>query len=143
MHIQTEIEIDAPAEVVFGILLDFESYPQWNPLTVRIDGVPEVDEVLTLHVELNGKKMVRKHVVSRVDAPEALCWTIRTKQPWLMRGERCQRVEDLGDGRCRYTNDEQVHGLTSGLVVLLGFKSKVRAGLEATGAALKDRAEKG
>jgi len=142
MRIQTEIEIDAPAEAVFAILLDFERYPEWNPLTVRIDGDPTVGEVVTLHVDLGGKPMVRKHVISRVDAPEALCWTIRTKQPFLMRGERCQRVEDLGGGRCRYTNDEQVHGLSSGLVVLFGFKSKVRAALLATGAALKDRAEK-
>lgn len=142
MQIQTEIEIDAPAQTVFGILVDFEKYPEWNPLTVRIDGAPEVGEVITLHVELGTQKVVRKHVVSRVDAGEALCWTIRTKQPWLMRGERCQCVEDLGDGRCRYTNDEQVHGLLSGLISVFGFKSKVREALEATGLALKDRAEK-
>ena len=72
MRIQTEIEIDAPAEEVFSILMDFDKYPEWNPLTVRIDGVAEVDEVLKLHVLLGGKKMVRKHIVSRVDPPEAL-----------------------------------------------------------------------
>lgn len=141
MRIQTQIEIDAPADKVFEILTDFERYPEWNPLTVRIDGAPKVGEVLKLHVSISGQSMVRKHVVSRVDAPTALCWTIRTKQPWLMRGERCQTVEDLGDGRCRYSNDEQVLGLSSWLVILMGFKGKIRAALEATGAALKDRAE--
>jgi hypothetical protein len=141
MRIQTAIDIDATPATVFGILVDFEQYPHWNPLSVRIDGAPEAGEVLTLHVMLDGQKSTRKHVVSQVDAPRALCWTIRTRRPWLMRGERCQRVEDLGDGRCRYTNDERVHGLLSGLIVLMGLQPKLQRALEATGAALKVRAE--
>ena len=140
MRVTTTIDIDASASAVWDILVDFSQYPAWNPLTVRVEGVPGVDEVVKLHVDLGGRIMVRKHVVSRVDAPTALCWTIRTRRPWLMRGERCQRIEPRGDGRCRYINDERVDGLASYLVALT-FKRVIRRALERTGEALKDRAE--
>jgi hypothetical protein len=39
MHdIHTEIVIDDPPEVVWQILTDFESYPEWNPFVRSIQG---------------------------------------------------------------------------------------------------------
>ena len=92
MRIQTSIDIDAPCEKVWAILVDFPNYEAWNPLTVKVKGEAKVDAVVKLHVQLGGQRMVRSHVISRVDENEALCWTIRTRQPWLMRGERCQTI---------------------------------------------------
>ncbi|MDP6934840.1 MAG: SRPBCC domain-containing protein [Myxococcota bacterium] len=140
MRITTSIDIDAPVDTVWAILADFASYETWNPLTVRIDGEPRVDEVVTLHVELGGKSTVRKHVISRVEPGAALCWTIRTRKPWLMRGERCQTLEELGEGRCRYVNEECVEGLVSWIVALT-YKGTIRQALEACGQALKTRSE--
>ncbi len=139
MIIETAIEIDAPADRVWAALIAFERYPEWNPLTVRVQGEPRVGEVLTLHVELAGRRMTRKHVISRLDGA-ALCWTIRTRKPWLMRGERCQTLTDLGNARCRYANREAVHGLVSGIVGV-GFSRSIKSALEATGSALKAHVE--
>jgi hypothetical protein len=141
MVIRTAIDIEAPVATVWDILIDFESYEAWNPLTRRIEGVAVVDEVVKLHVDLGGKRLVRNHVISRVDEREALCWTIRTKKPWLMRGERSQTLEDLGGGRCRYCNEERVDGLAS-YIVALTYQGKIRRGIESVGRALKERAEK-
>jgi len=140
MVIRTAIDIDAPVSTVWDILIDFNSYEAWNPLTVKIEGEAVVDEVVKLHVDLGGQRLVRKHVISRVEVQQALCWTIRTKQPWLMRGERSQTLEDLGDGSCRYSNEERVDGLAS-YVVALTYQGKIRRGIEAVGRALKERAE--
>jgi len=140
MRITTQIEINAPAEKVWAILVDFPNYEAWNPLTVKVKGEAKVDEVVKLHVQLGGQRMVRSHVISRVDENEALCWTIRTRQPWLMRGERCQTITPLDDGRCRYSNDERVEGLSS-LIVGLFFSGKIRGSLEQVGEQLKERAE--
>jgi len=139
--IETSIDIDAPLDRVWAALIDFARYPEWNPLTERVLGEPRVDEVVTLHVHLAGRQMTRKHVISRADG-QALCWTIRTRKPWLMRGERCQALTDLGDGRCRYANREEVLGLVSPIVEI-GFGKAVRAGLEAVGQALKVHVEEG
>jgi hypothetical protein len=138
--LRTTIDIDAPAALVWSVLTDFAAYPEWNPLTVRVEGVARVDEVVALHVELGGKTLRRKHVISRLEPEKALCWTIRTRKPWLMRGERCQTIEDLGDGRCRYANCEGVHGLAS-VVVAIAYKRTIHAALEACSKAVKQRAE--
>ncbi len=142
MVIHTTIDIDAPPERVWAALSDFAAYPDWNPLTVKVEGELVVDAVVKLHVDLGGDLLVRKHVISRVDPHQALCWIVRTRKPWLMRGERCQRIEDLGDGRSRFTNEEGVFGLTS-YIVALTHKGRIRAGLEAMSQALKERAEAG
>ena len=136
MLIRTAIEINAPAREVWPVLLDFASYGEWNPLTYRIEGAPVTGAVLKLHVKLGKQQLVREHVVSRVEKNAALCWRIQSNSPWWIRGERCQRLEELGDGRCRYQNEERVEGLVS-LVVALIYQAKIRRGLEAVGEALK------
>lgn len=141
MRIETSIDIDAPAGQVWAALVDFPSYADWNPFVIRVRGAPVVGEAVRLTVVLGGRKMGRTHVVSRVDAPTTLAWTIRSNAPWWIRGERVQRVEALGPNRCRYTNDEQVHGLLGGIVgPLMG--ASVRAGLEAAGQGLKAHCER-
>ena len=140
MLIATEIEIAASAEGVLSILVDFDSYSDWNPLVYRIQGTPTVDEVVKLYVNLGSQKLKRKHVISRVDSNEALCWTIQTQRPWLMRGERCQTLEVLDANRCVYRNEERVEGLSS-LLVSAFFRGKIKAGIEACSLSLKQRAE--
>jgi hypothetical protein len=140
MLIETEIEIEASVESVWALLIDFEGYEKWNPLTVNIEGKPIVGEVVKLHVKLADTSMIRKHVISRVESNTALCWTIRTRRPWLMRGERCQTLEDLGSHRCMYRNSERVEGLTS-VIVAWFYKKKIRQGIESVGLTLKQLAE--
>jgi hypothetical protein len=140
MIIRTSIDIEAPANKIWELLGDFGTYGAWNPLTPRIDGDLIEGSVVTLHVRLGGQKMVRKHIISRVEKARAICWTIRSRWPWLLRGERCQTLEELGDGRCRYANEERVHGLASWLVALF-FRGKIRGSIAAVGEALKAQVE--
>lgn len=134
MLIETSIDIDAPLDRVWAALVDFDRYPEWNPLTVKVRGEPREGETVRLTVHLGGQRMKRTHRVSRADGT-ALCWTIEGPQ-WLMHGERCQTLTDLGDGRTRYANREGVHGL-AGPFVALTFRGTIRRALEATGEALK------
>jgi hypothetical protein len=140
MHIHTTHDIAASAEAVFAALLAFADYGDWNPLSYRVSGTPAEGELVELRVKLGGQKMKRTHRISRVQAPTEtepgdLCWTIISATPWLMRGERCQRVIPTGPQSCRYENDERVEGL-AGPIVGLFFGAKVRAGIEAIGPAL-------
>ena len=45
-ELHSEIEIDASAERVWGVLTDFASYSQWNPFIRRIGGKLKVGERL-------------------------------------------------------------------------------------------------
>ncbi len=139
MVLTTAIDIAAPPELVWEVLADFSSYPAWNPLTPKVEGSLEVGTTVTLHVRLGGNRMTRQHTLSRADG-EALCWTIQSSVPWFMRGERCQTLTDLGDGRTRYENEERVEGLV-GPLVSLSYGRTIQASLEAVGEGLKAHVE--
>ena len=50
MELHSEIEIAAPAEIVWEILLDFEKYPDWNPFIRKISGEVRVGSVLEVYI---------------------------------------------------------------------------------------------
>jgi uncharacterized membrane protein len=39
-QLHTEIDVEAPAERVWEVLMDFASYPQWNPFIRNISSLP-------------------------------------------------------------------------------------------------------
>ena len=65
-RVRAEIEIDAPPERVFDILVDLEAYPDWNPFTPRVESSLEIGAPVHLHVRLRGQKL--SHRVEYVSA---------------------------------------------------------------------------
>lgn len=49
-QLDTQIEIKASAKKVWDILLDFNSYPDWNPFITSITGNPEVGQRLVARI---------------------------------------------------------------------------------------------
>ncbi|MEM7368678.1 MAG: SRPBCC domain-containing protein [Bacteroidota bacterium] len=74
-EIKTEIIIDASPELVWQVLTDFESYPDWNPFLVSIEGDKEVGGRLTNKMVSNGKTNVFK--------PTILTWEENQHFEWL------------------------------------------------------------
>lgn len=52
----TEIEINGEAERVWELLIDFSSYPEWNPMIRSAGGELRVGARLRLHFEPAGRK---------------------------------------------------------------------------------------
>jgi uncharacterized membrane protein len=50
MELHTEIEIAAPAELVWEILLDFEKYPDWYPFIRKVSVEVRVGSVFEIYV---------------------------------------------------------------------------------------------
>ncbi len=139
---RTELEIAAPLEVVWAVLVDIALYPEWNPFMPRIDGVLEPGAHIHLHVALDPGRPPRRDPerVDAVVANQELVWTSLLLPSWLLRTQRTQRVTALANGRTRYTSVEQMGGPLSPLVWLVAH-AKVQRGFEATAQALRQRAE--
>ena len=56
LELRTETEIDAPVERVWQVLMDFDSYPRWNPFIRSIRGTPEVGSRLEVEIGASGTR---------------------------------------------------------------------------------------
>lgn len=134
------VEIEAPAERVWDILVDFERYGEWNPFTTRVEASLEIGAPVMLHVRLGWLKRKQPERIETVERPHLLAWGTTMGHPVLLSALREQRVEALGETRCRYSTTDRTSGLLTPLVALL-FGRLIRQGFNDLAAALKTRAE--
>ncbi|QPV63488.1 SRPBCC domain-containing protein [Halosimplex litoreum] len=140
MEIFTAIDIDASPETVWSVLTDFDAYDDWNPRT-RITGRAEAGERLVVAPgpDAEGMPTFRPRVL-RADEPTELRWLGHLYVRGLFDGEHVFAIEELDDGRTRFTQSERFGGvLVRPLLRLYGDDTE--AGFEAVNAALKARAE--
>lgn len=137
--IHTSIEIAAPAGAVWSALTDVESYPEWNPYT-RIEGEPRVGERLRVSPGPEaGRAPTFRPRVLVADGRE-LRWLGHLLAPGLFDGEHSFVVEELEEGRSKFTQSEEFSGLLVG--VLMRFIGEgTEANFRGVNEALKDRAE--
>lgn len=149
-HPRAEIEIDAPLDVVWTVMLDTEAYGEWNPFVVRAEcgSPPQVGDPIRLHVEFgNGRRAVSPERISAVDPPRDVDGVRRARLAYvyeglpaklrLVRGTRFQRLSQAPGGPTRYETVEEF----SGPLVPLAGPGRVQEGFERHAAALKARAE--
>lgn len=136
------IEIEAPADRVWEILVDVERYGEWNPFTTRVDTSLEVGSPVDLYVTLGPFKLKQPELIQDVVPPSLLAWGMVMCARWLLITRREQRLEPLSDTRCRYTTTDTLAGVLTPLVVVL-FGGLIRRGFNEMAMALKERAEAG
>jgi hypothetical protein len=140
-QLHTEIEIDAPAERVWGVLTDFASYPQWNPFIRQISGEPSTGERLEVRLEPPESRGItlRPRVLS-AEPHHQLRWLGHLLVPGLFDGEHSFIIQPLQENRVRFVQREAFRGL---LVPLFArsLDKNTRRGFEKMNRALKERAE--
>jgi len=142
MHqITTDIDIDAQPAAIWSMLMDFPSYPDWNPFIRRIEGDPVAGGRLEISImppdrrAMTFRPLVLENVENRI-----LSWRGSLPVPGLFTGEHFLRLETLAPGRTRFIHGERFTGL---LIPLLrkSLDGPVRAGFVEMNQALKSRAE--
>ncbi len=136
MTINTAIEINADPELVWNILLDFASYPEWNPFITTITG--NAEEGTFLKVTIGNMNFKPK--VLRYQKPLELRWSGHLWFKGLFDGEHVFKITPRGANKVLFEQNEHFKGL---LVPL--FKSTLnkdtKQGFEAMNKALKVRCE--
>jgi hypothetical protein len=139
-HLETQIDIAASPETVYGILTDLESYSEWNPLITSSEGTVAVGERLTNRLEPPGSRaMTFKPTVTVVEPGRKFEWLGRLLLPGVFDGRHGFELEATPTGT-RVTHGEHFSG------ILVRFMRKMidgstRQGFEAMNVALKSRAE--
>ena len=138
--IDTGIQIRAPCSRVWSILIDFGSYPEWNPFITRIAGRPEAGARLTVRIAPPGQRaMIFRPYVLAASPGRELRLFGRLLIPRLFDGEHAFELADDADG-CRFRQTEKFTGL---LVTRMPNKlfEATEQGFTVMNEALKRRAE--
>src|SRR3989475_12892831 len=112
LELRTEVEIDAPAERVWAVLIDFERLPDWNPFIRRVHGDAQVGSRLDVLLGASGTRPMRlRPTVKAVVPNRELRWLGRLGLPRLFDGEHIFQIEPLGPTRAQFVQPERFRGL--------------------------------
>ena len=140
-ELHSEIQIDAPAERVWKLLTDFDSYPQWNPFIRNISGQPAPGERLEIRLAPpGGRAMTFRPTVLTAEPQRELRWLGHLLAPGLFDGEHSFTIEPLAEDRVRFVQREAFKVLLVPLFAR-GLEANTRRGFEQMNGALKERAE--
>ncbi|HEX7307377.1 SRPBCC domain-containing protein [Lentzea sp.] len=134
------VEIDAPAEFAWAVLLDYPNYPRWNPYTVAVDTTLEIGTPidLTLPKPDGGEgTWVSREYVRAVEPPRLLRYDTGDTFPGLL-GVRDQVITPLGPDRCGYRTFETFTGEYAE-AVFAAQGAYVKNGFDSVAHALRER----
>jgi hypothetical protein len=142
MHeLRTEIEIEATPARVWSILLDFPSYPDWNPFVRAVQGIAKEGDRLTISVQpQGGKGMTFRPTVLTVIPNAELRWRGRFLLPGIFDGEHYFLINQLAPCRLRFVQGEKFSGILIPFVKS-NLDGGTKAGFIAMNQAMKSRAE--
>ncbi|QXP82643.1 SRPBCC domain-containing protein [Methylococcus sp. Mc7] len=143
MHqLETQIEIEAPVEQVWSLLIDFPSYPRWNPFVRSVEGTLEVGQFLKVFIQPPGASgMWFRPTVLALQPNRELRWKGKLFLPGLFDGEHYFKLEAKPGGGTTFRQGETFSGL---LVPLLrrSLDGATKQGFVAMNEAVKRQAEK-
>ncbi len=150
MDPRAQVDIDAPLDDVWAVMLDTASYAEWNPFVVRAEcpSPPSVGDPIVLHVRwANGRGTTSPERISVIEPPQddqgvrratlAYVYEGLPSRLGLVRGTRWQRLSQAPGGPTRYATVEEF----SGPLVPLAGPRRVEDGFRRHAEALRERCE--
>ena len=107
LRITASVAIAAPAEQIWGLIVDLGAHSRWNSTLTNISGDVALGSTLSFEVpQAPGQKFDPK--VIEFDEPRLMRWRI-SRWPLLV-GERSYRLTPNADGSTEFTIDELFRG---------------------------------
>ena len=138
--ITTEIAISATPERVWEVLMDFDTYPEWNPFVTVIAGDPWPGGRLDVSISPPGGKPMRFRPTVTASEPERFFqWLGRLGVPGVFDGRHSFRLDPTEHGT-RFEHREDFTGLLS-FLRSGSRRDQTEAGFRAMNEAFRDRCE--
>jgi hypothetical protein len=140
VRLENRIGIQAPAQVIWDLIYDTESWPDWNPFFVHAEGAIRLGGPLNIDLALpaGGVKRIDGTVLEWVPL-EQLHWKV-TANHGLVRTIHYVEIDALAEVGCIISTGGIVGGFL-GKTAARQTGGFYKAGFAAMNAALKERAE--
>jgi hypothetical protein len=141
------IDIDAPVDLVWKIVVGFDRYPEWNPLNrfFRLDTYAKAGQTVTFGPRwgpYDSERLGEAGFTQRETLTiweDSSCLAYGVVSFWL-NAERVQYLAPVASNRTRYYTYERTSGILAPFVRRV-YGGRIVAGFTANGLALKRRAE--
>ncbi len=111
-NIQTEILILADNAKVWDVLMNFDSYPKWNPFITSISGEPKLGSRLTVSIKPpGGNGMTFKPNILTLEANKEFRWKGKLGINGIFDGEHYFILEVLENDKTKFIQGEKFSGL--------------------------------
>ena len=115
-QLRTEIILNASTEQVWKGLTDFESYKNWNPFIVSLEGELKKGGKLKATMLNKGKKNIFKPMITKLEENREFEW-LGSGLLGMFKGRHYFQLEDLGNGQTKLIHGESFSGLLSGPIM--------------------------
>jgi hypothetical protein len=139
-NIQTEILINTDITKVWDVLMNFDSYPKWNPFITSISGEPKLGKRLTVSINPpGGKGMTFKPTILTLESNKEFRWKGKLGINGIFDGEHYFILEFLENDMTNFIHGEKFSGL---LVPLVGkMLDKTKKGFQLMNESIKNECE--
>ena len=116
IEVRTEIEIQCTPQTAWKILTDFSGYDTWNPVIIRVVGLPRLGEKLEIRLRTRaGKTRTYRPVITKLEENRELRWKGSSFIPGFLKGERIFILNQISNNQTRLLHLELFSGLASNL----------------------------
>lgn len=142
--IRTEpLVIEAPAKIVWEVLLDLPNYGRWNPFCVAAQSTLEMGAPMIMSLAnytMPGELSPNIEYICAKIPDRLISWELKDTPAWPYPARRDQIIEADGPERCRYWSTDAFFG-PNGIHVMRFCGSWVKRAFEDSARGLKQRAE--
>ncbi|MGW0017135.1 SRPBCC domain-containing protein [Rhodococcus sp. NPDC003382] len=138
-----EVEIDAPASVVWEVLTDLGNYPNWNPFCIAVESTLEIGAPVNMTLaDYSGATETFPYTeyVCAVVPERLLSWELRPTEVSAQAARRDQVIEPIDETRCRYYSTDAFLG-EEAHQIMADSGAWVKRAFDDTAVALKKRSE--
>ena len=140
-NIQTEILINTDITKVWDVLMNFDSYPKWNPFITSIIGEQKLGNRLTVSINPpGGKGMTFKPNILTLESNKEFRWKGKLGINGIFDGEHYFILEYLDKDITKFIQGEKFSGL---LIPLVGkMLDKTKKGFQLMNESIKNECER-
>ncbi|MCY3793972.1 MAG: SRPBCC domain-containing protein, partial [Gammaproteobacteria bacterium] len=107
------VVIEAPAAVVWEVLVDLPRYGEWNPFCFRCESTLEMGAPVVMKLNSyqgDGEVFDNCEYVCAFEPEKLLSWALPHDDAWPYPARRDQFIESLGPERCAYHSTDALLG---------------------------------
>ncbi|HKV43118.1 MAG TPA: SRPBCC domain-containing protein [bacterium] len=138
-QVRAEVEINAPAELVWQILTDLAWYPIWNPYIYPATGEIRAGSQLDITLHSDTGVIEFQPTVVAIQPNRLLRWHGQTLTLGVFDRDQTFTLEPIGSDRSRLIAQEAFTGLLTSISG--NVQGDAQRGLDEMSRALRDRAE--